>query len=110
MLVKGKIMYAVIKTGGQQYKVAEGDILKVNKLCADEGTEIDFNEVLIVSDGDNVKVGTPFLEGTKVNATVEEQGRHKKVSIIKFRRRKHYMKRAGHRQHYTKIKITKIVA
>jgi len=103
-------MYAVIKTGGQQYKVAEGDVLKVGKLCADEGTEIGFNKVLMVSDGDNVKIGSPFLEGSKVNAIVEEQGRSKKITIVKFRRRKHYMKKAGHRQHYTKVRITKVVA
>jgi large subunit ribosomal protein L21 len=103
-------MYAVIKTGGQQYKVAEGDVLRVEKLRAEEGTEVDFNEVLMVSEGDSFKVGTPFLEGIKVCARVEEQERGKKITIIKFRRRKHYQRKMGHRQYYTKIRITKIVA
>jgi len=103
-------MYAVIKTGGQQYKVAEGDVLRVEKLSAEEGTEVDFNEVLMVSDGNDLKVGAPFLQGSKVSATVEKQERGKKISIIKFRRRKHYARKMGHRQYYTKIRITKIVA
>jgi large subunit ribosomal protein L21 len=101
-------MYAVIKTGGKQYKVSEGQTLKVEKLNAEEGASIDLNEVLMVADGDNVKIGTPFVEGGKVTATVAAHGRGKKVNIIKFRRRKHHRKQMGHRQSYTEIKIDKI--
>ncbi len=103
-------MYAVIKTGGKQYKVSEGQTLKVEKLNAEEGSSIDLNEVLMVADGDDVKFGTPFLEGGKVTATVASHGRGKKVSIVKFRRRKHHRKQMGHRQSFTEIKIDKITA
>lgn len=103
-------MYAVIKTGGKQYKVSEGQTLKVEKLNADEGSTIDLNEVLMIADGDDVKVGTPVLEGSKVTATIASHGRGKKVSIVKFRRRKHHRKQMGHRQSYTEIKIDKITA
>ena len=103
-------MYAVIQTGGKQYRVSEGDTVKVEKLEADEGTSVDFDTVLIVADGDNIKVGAPFVEGGKVTATVQSQGRAKKIEIIKFRRRKHYDKRTGHRQYYTELKITGISA
>ena len=88
-------MYAVIKTGGKQYKVTEGQTLKVEKLFLDEGAQVDLNDVLMVADGDNVKVGTPLLEGGKVTATVKSHGRGKKVEIVKFRRRKHYRRQQG---------------
>ena len=101
-------MYAVIKTGGKQYKVSEGQTLKVEKLNAEEGASIDLNEVLMVADGENVKVGTPLVDGGKVTATVASHGRDKKVTIVKFRRRKHHRKQKGHRQSYTEIKIDKI--
>ncbi|MCV6637564.1 50S ribosomal protein L21 [Candidatus Albibeggiatoa sp. nov. NOAA] len=103
-------MYAVIKTGGKQYKVAEGDVLQIEKLEANEGDTVDFNEVLMITDGENTKVGAPVLEGTKVTATVEGQIRGKKVKIIKFRRRKHHRKQMGHRQYLTEVKITGIQA
>lgn len=101
-------MYAVIKTGGKQYKVAEGQTVRVEKLEADAGATVEFDQVLMIAEGGDVKVGTPVLEGAKVTAEVESQGRAKKVEIIKFRRRKHSMKRQGHRQYYTDVKITGI--
>ncbi len=103
-------MYAVIQTGGKQYRVAEGDTLKVEKLAADTGATVELDRVLMVADGENVKVGKPYLEGGKVTATVEAHGRAKTVKILKFRRRKQYLKRQGHRQWYTAIKITGINA
>ena len=103
-------MYAVIKTGGKQYKVSEGETLKIEKLNADAGSSIDLNQVLMVADGDDVKIGTPFLDGGKVSATIESHGRHKKIRIIKFKRRKHYRRQMGHRQDFTEIKIEKISA
>ncbi len=103
-------MYAVIKTGGKQYKVSEGDTLKVESLAAEAGSSIDITDVLMVADGDNIKIGTPFVEGSKVSATVASHGRHKKIKIVKFKRRKHYRKQMGHRQNYTEIKIEKITA
>jgi large subunit ribosomal protein L21 len=103
-------MYAVIQTGGKQYRVSEGDTVRVEKLAAEQGASIDIDQVLMVADGDDIKVGTPFLAGGRVSATVESHGRAKKVKIIKFRRRKHYMKRQGHRQWFTALKITSISA
>jgi large subunit ribosomal protein L21 len=101
-------MYAVIKTGGKQYRVSEGDTLRVETLNANEGDSFDFDQVLMVGEGADVKVGAPLLEGSKVTATVKAHGRAKKVEIIKFRRRKHHMKRMGHRQNYTEVEITGI--
>ena len=101
-------MYAVIKTGGKQYRVSEGDTLRVEKLDGSAGETIEFDQVLAVGEGADLKIGTPFVEGGKVTATVKEQGRAKKVEIIKFRRRKHHMKRMGHRQSYTELEITGI--
>ncbi len=103
-------MYAVIATGGKQYRVTEGETLKVEKIAADEGAEIEIDQVLMVADGDNVQVGTPVLDKGKVTAKVKSHGRGKKVEIIKFRRRKHHRKQMGHRQSYTEIEITKIQA
>jgi len=103
-------MYAVIQTGGKQYRVTEGDILKIEKLTAEEGASVEFDQVLMVKDGETINIGTPLVKGGKVTATVETQGRGKKVEIIKFRRRKHHMKRQGHRQSFTQIKITGIAA
>ncbi|MCK5720846.1 MAG: 50S ribosomal protein L21 [Thiomargarita sp.] len=103
-------MYAVIKTGGKQYKVTEGEQLRVEKLDAEVGASIDFNEVLLVADNNEIKLGTPLVSGGKVSATVEEHGRGKKIKIIKFKRRKHHMKRMGHRQSYTEVRITNIIA
>ncbi len=101
-------MYAVIVTGGKQYRVAEGESLKIEKLIADEGASIDFDQVLLLGNGDDIKIGVPFIAGGKVTAVVEGHGRAKKVRIVKFRRRKHYMRHMGHRQSYTQIKITGI--
>ena len=103
-------MYAVIKTGGKQYRVEEGQTLKVEKLDADAGNSVDLNEVLMVANGDDVKIGTPYVESGKVSAEVVEHGRGDKIRIIKFKRRKHFRKQMGHRQSYTKIKITGISA
>ena len=103
-------MYAVIMTGGKQYRVAPGETLRVEKLEAADGASVEFDKVLMVADGDEVRIGTPFVEGGKVTATVKGQGRGKKIEIIKFRRRKHHMKRQGHRQDYTEVEITAIQA
>jgi len=101
-------MYAVIQTGGKQYRVSEGDKIKVEMLTADEGASIELDKVLMIADGDNVMVGAPYVEGGKVTATVQSHGRGKKVKIIKFRRRKHHLKRQGHRQWYTELQVTGI--
>ena len=101
-------MYAVIKTGGKQYKVAAGQTLKVETLPTEVGSKFEFDQVLMVVDGDKIDVGKPNLAGRKVTAEVISHGRHKKIRIIKFRRRKHSMKRQGHRQNYTEVKITAI--
>lgn len=101
-------MYAVIKTGGKQYRVKEGDILKLEQLTAEVGSSYDFVEVLMLSDGDKVTCGTPFVANAVVKADIIEHARHKKIRIIKFRRRKHHMKQMGHRQNYTQVRITAI--
>jgi len=103
-------MYAVIETGGKQYRVEQGSSLKVEKLCVEAGAAIEFDKVLLVQSDAGVKVGAPYLAGGKVTATVLSQGRHKKIHIIKFRRRKHYMRRAGHRQYFTEVRIDGISA
>ena len=103
-------MHAVIKTGGKQYRVKEGDVLRVEKLGLEAGSKFDLNEVLMVSDGEDIKIGAPLLEGAKVTAEVMSNGRAKKVKIIKFRRRKHSMTQMGHRQSYSEIKIKSIKA
>jgi len=101
-------MYAVIQTGGKQYRVSEGLTLKVEKLDIAEGDSVDIDKVLMVTNGDDVKIGAPYVDGGKVTAKVISHGRGKKVKIIKFRRRKHHMKRQGHRQSFTELEITKI--
>lgn len=103
-------MYAIIKTGGKQYRVAVGDNLKVESLNAEVGSQVTLSEVLAVSDGKELKVGAPFVEGASVTATVVSHGRHDKVRIFKMRRRKHSIKSAGHRQNYTELKIETIAA
>ena len=103
-------MYAVIQTGGKQYRVSEGSTLKVEKIDAEEGASVELDKLLMVADGDDVKVGAPYIDGAKVTATVKSHGRGKKVQIIKFRRRKHHMKRQGHRQAFTEIEVTGINA
>ncbi len=101
-------MYAVIKTGGKQYRVTPGDVLKVETLDAEVGAAVNFEEVLMIADGDNITVGTPTIASAKVAAEVIAHGRAKKVEIIKFRRRKHHQKRTGHRQNYTQVQIQNI--
>ena len=103
-------MYAVIQTGGKQYRVSKGLKLKVEKLDAAEGDSVELDKVLMVADGDDVKIGAPYLDGGKVTATVTAQGRGKKVKIIKFKRRKHHLKRQGHRQAFTELEITDIAS
>ena len=101
-------MYAVIATGGKQYRVTEGQTLKVEKLTADVGASLDIDKVLMVANGDDVKIGKPYLDGGKVTVTVKSHGRGEKIRIIKFRRRKHSRKTQGHRQSYTELEITSI--
>ena len=103
-------MYAVIKTGGKQYRVAAGEKIKVEQIAADVGQEIVIDQVLALGSGAELRVGTPLVEGATVKATVLAQGRHDKVSIFKMRRRKHYQKHQGHRQNFTEIEISGIAA
>ena len=102
-------MYAVIKSGGKQYKVAPGEKLKVEQLAADVGAEVVLDQVLMVGEGDSVRLGQPIVVGAMVKATVVGHGRGDKVTIFKMRRRKHYQKHQGHRQNYTELKIESIV-
>lgn len=101
-------MFAVIKTGGKQYRVSQGDKLRVETLDADEGDAINLDQVMMVGEGDQVTVGAPLISGASVNAKVLGHGRGKKVDIVKFRRRKHYRRQMGHRQNYTELEITGI--
>ncbi|OGT34864.1 MAG: 50S ribosomal protein L21 [Gammaproteobacteria bacterium RBG_16_51_14] len=101
-------MYAVIKTGGKQYKVKAGDTVKVEKLVADEGKTIQILDVLMLVDGDNVTMGTPFVKGAQVTAMVKSHGRGPRIRVIKFIRRKHHRRQMGHRQAYTELSITRI--
>ena len=103
-------MYAVIKTGGKQYKVAVGETVKVEQLAADVGQEVVIDQVLAVGEGAELKVGTPVLSGATVKATVLSHGVHPKVRIFKMRRRKHYQRHAGHRQSYTELQIASVNA
>jgi len=102
-------MYAVIKTGGKQYRVAPGEKLKVEQILADVGAEVVLDQVLMVGDGESVRVGQPVVAGASVKATVLAHGRGEKIQIFKMRRRKHYQKHQGHRQGYTELKIDGIV-
>lgn len=101
-------MYAVISTGGKQYKVAAGEIVKIEKLSAEVGEIVEF-PVLLLANKTDVKIGSPFVAKAKVKASIVEHGRGDKITIIKFRRRKHHRKQIGHRQHYTAVKITEIL-
>ena len=103
-------MYAIFKTGGKQYRATTGDILKVEKIEAEKGATVELDHVLMVGEGEDVKIGAPYLEGGKVTATVVDHGRHKKIKVIKFKRRKKYRKQMGHRQYFTQIEITGIDA
>ncbi len=101
-------MYAVIATGGKQYRVAEGDVVRLEKLLAEPGAAVEFDKVLVVGKGAEIKIGKPFVAGGKVMGTVQKHGKGDKVRIVKFRRRKHYLRQGTHRQPYTEVKITGI--
>lgn len=103
-------MYAVIKTGGKQYRVVAGEKIKVEKLVGDVGTKVTLDQILMLADGDKVTIGSPIVKGASIQATVLSHGRGDKVMIFKFRRRKHYRKTQGHRQSYTEIQIGDIAA
>ncbi|GAB4297434.1 MAG: 50S ribosomal protein L21 [Methylophaga sp.] len=103
-------MYAIVATGGKQYRVKEGEKLRVEKLNAEAGDTVELDKVLLVGEGEDIKVGAPYLEGAKVTAKVAANGRGDKVKIVKFKRRKHHQKQMGHRQAYTEIEITGISA
>jgi large subunit ribosomal protein L21 len=103
-------MYAVIKTGGKQYRVCAGQKLKVEQIPAEVGAEVTLDQVLMVGEGESVKVGAPLVAGASVKCTVVSHGRHDKVKIFKMRRRKHYQKHQGHRQNYTELRIDSIAA
>ena len=101
-------MYAIIKTGGKQYRVAEGDVICIEKLDAEEGANVTFDDVLTVVDGDAVKVGRPLVEGAKVTGKVAAHGKGKKILVFKYKAKSNYRKRQGHRQPFTKVVIEKI--
>ena len=103
-------MYAVFKTGGKQYRATTGDMITVEKIEAEKGATVELDQVLMVGEGEDVKIGAPYLEGGKVTARVVDHGRGDKVKIIKFKRRKHHMKHMGHRQYFTRLEITGIDA
>jgi len=114
-----EVKFAVIETGGKQYKVVEGDVLLVEKLLPKspkgdrvkklkEGSKVVFDKVLLVDDGKDTKVGTPYIDGAKVTATFEEEGKHKKIKVIKFKAKSRYFKKRGHRQPYSKVKIASL--
>jgi large subunit ribosomal protein L21 len=103
-------MYAVVATGGKQYKVREGEVLRVEKLTGDIGSQVAFEQVLMLSDGENVKVGQPVLEGVQVKGHIVEQGKHRKILVFKYKRRKRYRRKQGHRQLFTAVKIDAIEA
>ena len=103
-------MYAVIATGGKQYRVEKGAVLRIEKLVGEPGSTVEFNEVLLIADGEDVRLGAPRLKGGLVTATIEKHAKGDKVSIVKFRRRKHYLRQKTHRQHYTQVRVTDISA
>ena len=101
-------MFAVFDSGGKQHRVTEGEVVRIERLEGDLGDNIEFERVLIVAEGDNVSIGSPYLDGGKVTGEVIGQGRDEKVRIVKCKRRKNYLRRAGHRQYFTEVKITGI--
>ena len=101
-------MYAVFRTGGKQYRASQGDRLRVERLEAEVGDEVEFDEILLVGEGSEVQLGAPLVAGGKIAARVTAQGRGKKIEIVKFKRRKNYKRQQGHRQHYTEVEITSI--
>ena len=103
-------MFVVFESGGKQHRVSEGDVIQIERLSGEPGQSLEFDRVLLVSEGDDVTVGTPYVEGGKVTAEVMEQGRADKIRVVKFKRRKNYLRQTGHRQQYTKVRITAINA
>jgi large subunit ribosomal protein L21 len=103
-------MYAVVATGGKQYRVNEGDRVKVEKITGDSGAKVVLDQVLMLGDGEKSKIGAPLLAGAKVEAEIVDQGRGKKIVVFKFKKRKKYRKKQGHRQSFTELRITKITA
>jgi len=103
-------MYAIIKTGGKQYRVEEGQMIKIEKLSAEEGDNVEFDQVLALSDDDGFKAGSPLLDGASVKGKVIEQGKHKKIIVFKYKPKIRYRKKTGHRQPYTKVMIEEITA
>ena len=103
-------MYAVFRSGGKQYRATKGDVLKLEKLDADEGAKVSFDEVLLVGEGKDIQVGSPLLSGSSVSGKVLKQGKSKKVSVVKFRRRQNYLRQHTHRQFFTEVEITDIKA
>ena len=103
-------MFAVFESGGKQHRVTEGDVVRLERLSGDPGQSVEFDRVLLVSEGEDVTVGMPYVDGGKVTAEVVEQGRGAKIRVVKFKRRKNYLRRAGHRQDYTEVRITGINA
>jgi large subunit ribosomal protein L21 len=103
-------MYAVFKTGGKQYRAATGDVIKVEKIEAEKGSTVELDQVLMVGEGEDVKIGAPYLDGGKVTAKVVDHGRGDKIKVVKFKRRKNYRRTMGHRQYFTQIEITGIDA
>jgi large subunit ribosomal protein L21 len=101
-------VYAVFRTGGKQYRVSEGDVLRVERLDAEVGDTVEFDQVLLVGEGSDVRLGSPVLAGGKVEAKVRSQGRGRKVEIVKFRRRQNYQRHRGHRQYFTEVEVTSI--
>jgi large subunit ribosomal protein L21 len=101
-------MYAVIKSGGKQHRVEPGEVLRLEKLDAAEGETVNFAQVMMCGEGENIQIGTPFVDGVAVTAEVVSHGRGDKITIIKMRRRKHYRRQAGHRQYFTEVKIREI--
>lgn len=101
-------MYALVVTGGKQYKVTKGATLKIESLPGDIGSNIEFDKILMIANGDNINIGTPFIKNAKITGEIIAHGKKDKVQIIKFRRRKHHLKHMGHRQNYTQVKITNI--
>ncbi len=101
-------MYAVIATGGKQYRVAKGDTLQIEKLDDEAGSSVEFDQVLLIADSTSANIGTPYINGAKVTAEIVNQAKGEKINIIKFRRRKHYMRKQGHRQYITEVKIKDI--
>ncbi len=103
-------MYAVIRTGGKQYRVEQGDLVKIEKIDGDRGAQVTFEDVLLLADDADTRIGTPVLDGASVTGTIVDQDRDRKVIVFKFRRRKNYKRKQGHRQHFTRIRIDQIAA